>query len=134
MLGGCHVSVGRLKCVSCSYSVGVILLWVYVMPFQLLYQLLCSPVQSVLVGIIRVSVSGGLRPGKHHRHALGGASGGTEVIAARSSRIGQRYYIGDEDRTLPDYRWIYSAGRLTFHGARCTTGDSLNSPVLKPYE
>ena len=30
---------------------------------------LFSPVQLVLVGIIRVSVSSGLWPGKHHRRA-----------------------------------------------------------------
>jgi len=34
--------------------------------FKLLYELF-SPVQSGLVGIILVSVSGGLQPGKHHR-------------------------------------------------------------------
>ena len=41
------------------------------------------------------------------------------MIAARSRRIGQRYHIGDEDKTSPDYRWSYSAGRLTSDGGRC---------------
>jgi len=31
------------------------------------FQLLFSPVQSVLVGILSVTVSGGPRPGEHHR-------------------------------------------------------------------
>ena len=50
-------------------SVGVVLLCAHVMSFQLLYELLFSPVQLVLVVIIRVSVSGGPRPGEHHRCA-----------------------------------------------------------------
>jgi len=67
---------------------GVILRCAYVNSFQL-YELLFSPVQSVLVGIIRVSVSG---LGSITDVWLDGASGGTEVIAAQSWRIGQRYY------------------------------------------
>ena len=41
------------------------------------------------------------------------------MIAVRSRRIGQRYHIGDKDKTSPDYRCSYSAGRLTSDGGRC---------------
>ena len=50
-------------------SVGVILLCVYKSCLFSCCMLLFSPVQSVLVGVIRVSVSGGLRPGELHRRA-----------------------------------------------------------------
>jgi len=53
---------------------------------------LFSPVQSVLVGILSVTVSGGPQTGSITVVRLGGASGDTEVKAARSRRIGQRYY------------------------------------------
>jgi len=69
--------------VNCSHSVGVILLCVYKSCLGLLYELLFSPVQSVLVGIIRVSVSGWLRcRGSITDVQLGGASDGTEVKVA----------------------------------------------------
>ena len=55
------------------------------MSFQLLYELLFSPVQLVLFGGIRVSVGGGLWPGES---ITGGASRGTEVIAAPLSHGG----------------------------------------------
>ena len=67
------------------------------MSFQLLFELLFSPVQSVLVGGIRVLVGGGPRPrGSITDVRLGGASGGTEVKEARSRRIGQRYYTNHD--------------------------------------
>ena len=71
------------------------------MSFQLLYELLSVQFSWYNPSLSKWRASA---PGRITEVRLGGARGGTEVIAARSRRIGQRYYIGDEDKTSPDYR------------------------------